>query len=272
MVALPSPVRCRNAAAASAARPWSSLACVLATCSVLHGTEPALARLPVSDTVVRVLDANSVKLERTGVVQLGGIVVPPRLPACFPYSPARALRLNLPANTRVDAEVIDRNGRAEAYVVRTRDRVLVNEALARGGWAQARKRAGPYEDQLRRAQELAQAEGVGLWQACDGPPAEDFVAEFEPLGGGGFEYGRSGPTAVAATPATPAAPPEKPSGTKRCSDFRDFEEAKRWYDAFYPQYGDVSLLDSDGDGVPCDGLPHTRKRELYQPKMPKPNR
>ena len=269
MVALPSSVRCTNAAA-SAARPWSSLACVLAACSVLHGTEPALA---VSDTVVRVLDANSIKLERTGVVQLGGIVVPPRLPACFPYSPARALKLNLPANTRVDAEIVDRNGRAEAYVVRTRDRVLVNEALARGGWAQARKRAGPYEAQLRRAQGMAQAEGVGLWQACDGPPAEEFVAEFEPLaGGGGFEYGRSGPTAVAATPATPAAPPEKPSGTKRCSDFRDFEDAKRWYDAFYVQYGDVNKLDSDGNGVPCDGLPHTRRRELYQPKMPKLSR
>ena len=107
--------------------------------------------------------------------------MPTRLPACFPYSPARALKLNLPANTRVDAEIVDRNGRAEAYVVRTRDRVLVNEALARGGWAQARKRAGPYEAQLRRAQEMAQAEGVGLWQACDGPPAEEFVAEFEQL-------------------------------------------------------------------------------------------
>ena len=59
-----------------------------------------------------------------------------------------------------------------------------------------------------------------------------------------------------------------PSGTKGCSSFRDYEEAKRWYDAYYPQFGDVAQLDTNGDGVLCGGLPHTIKPELFQPKAP----
>ena len=61
-----------------------------------------------------------------------------------------------------------------------------------------------------------------------------------------------------------------PSGTKGCSSFRDYEEAKRWYDAYYPQFGDVAQLDRDEDGIPCPGLPHTPNREKYLPKRPRP--
>jgi hypothetical protein len=40
-----------------------------------------------------------------------------------------------------------------------------------------------------------------------------------------------------------------------CSDFSTQSEAQRWFDAYFPHYGDVAKLDADDDGVPCESLP-----------------
>lgn len=56
--------------------------------------------------------------------------------------------------------------------------------------------------------------------------------------------------------------------TTGCSDFTTYKDALRWYEKFYPFYGDVAKLDRDGDGVPCPGLPHTRVAEKYRMKVP----
>ena len=64
----------------------------------------------------------------------------------------------------------------------------------------------------------------------------------------------SPPTPPPTTPATQPAGPSNPGDSKNCSDFASYSEAKAWYDTYYPAYGDVGRLDSDGDGIPCESL------------------
>lgn len=39
-----------------------------------------------------------------------------------------------------------------------------------------------------------------------------------------------------------------------CEDFESYDKAKKVYDACFGQYGDIHRIDSDGDGIPCEGL------------------
>ena len=48
--------------------------------------------------------------------------------------------------------------------------------------------------------------------------------------------------------------PENPGDTKNCGDFKDYAEAKAWFDTYYPYYGDVAKLDKDGNEIPCESL------------------
>lgn len=59
------------------------------------------------------------------------------------------------------------------------------------------------------------------------------------------------------TPTTKPAPqqPPNPGDTKNCSDFATYQEAKAWFDTYFPWYGDVAKLDGDGNGIPCESLP-----------------
>jgi hypothetical protein len=49
--------------------------------------------------------------------------------------------------------------------------------------------------------------------------------------------------------------PPNPGDAKDCGDFNAQAEAQAWFDLYYPLYGDVAHLDSDRDGVACEGLP-----------------
>ena len=62
-------------------------------------------------------------------------------------------------------------------------------------------------------------------------------------------------TTTSAPPATTAGVPDNPGNTKNCSDFSTYPEAKAWFDAYLPYYGDVARLDGDDDGEPCESLP-----------------
>ena len=59
------------------------------------------------------------------------------------------------------------------------------------------------------------------------------------------------------TPTTnpPTTKPSNPGDSKNCSDFATYAQAKAWFDKYYPYYGDVAGLDSDGDRKPCETLP-----------------
>lgn len=48
---------------------------------------------------------------------------------------------------------------------------------------------------------------------------------------------------------------ENPGDVKNCPDFKDYKEAKAWYDKYFPLYGDVARLDGDKNGIPCESLP-----------------
>ena len=96
-------------------------------------------------------------------------------------------------------------------------------------------------------------------------------AEFEPLeqtmetvwtDDGGKQVLRAAPSGEKGTP-------KNPGDIKGCSDFRTYEEALSWYEAYEPYYGDVAKLDRDGDGIPCPGLPHTTNQNVYRMKVPK---
>ena len=72
-------------------------------------------------------------------------------------------------------------------------------------------------------------------------------------------------TAAPTTAAPPAAPetttapapsaPANPGDSRNCGDFSTYADAKSWFDTYYPYYGDVARLDSDGDLEPCESLP-----------------
>lgn len=67
--------------------------------------------------------------------------------------------------------------------------------------------------------------------------------------------------ALGLTPITPPPPttsttiPPNPGDSVNCSDFATWAEAQAWFDLYYPYYGDVAQLDSDGDLTACESLP-----------------
>jgi hypothetical protein len=40
-----------------------------------------------------------------------------------------------------------------------------------------------------------------------------------------------------------------------CGDFNTHAEAQRWFETYYPYYGDIAGLDGDNDGIACETLP-----------------
>lgn len=51
--------------------------------------------------------------------------------------------------------------------------------------------------------------------------------------------------------------PVNPGDAVNCVDFRTQGDAQQWFDSYFPFFGDVGLLDEDGDGVPCESLPES---------------
>ncbi|KAG8464452.1 hypothetical protein KFE25_003515 [Diacronema lutheri] len=240
------------------------------------------------DRVVRVLDANAVKLEKSGVVRLAGASTPTvgGLPECFRFTPSAHLRRALPKGARVQVRVTDSARRLAVVTPHGRAggaaAPSVNEALVTGGWARA-TRVGVDDDALaealERAQASARASRVGLWVACDAShsPVEAVYEEVRAapavqpvdvtLGEG------DAPRTAASTPAALRGQfaVSRARAADRCGEYVFFEDAKRAYDAAPAR---LARLDSDGDGVPCGGLPHRpeiERRQLKAPVRPRPS-
>ena len=62
-------------------------------------------------------------------------------------------------------------------------------------------------------------------------------------------------TTTTTIPTTTTIIPDNPGDSKNCSDFETYQEAKSWFDTYFPYYGDVAGLDRDGDQEPCESLP-----------------
>lgn len=52
----------------------------------------------------------------------------------------------------------------------------------------------------------------------------------------------------------PPPPPANPGDSVNCGDFGTWREAQNWFDRYYPAYGDIARLDSDGDRIACETL------------------
>ena len=143
----------------------------------------------------------------------------------------------------------------------------INGELVRGGFARAKPYAPNtrYKADLKALEAEAKAAGRGLWGAC---------ADAAPTAGKGFDPARpaavvssTAKSAGARPPRTPAERKQQqqaealqnPGDVKNCADFATYEEAKAWFDRYYPAFGDVAKLDGNGDGRPCESLPQRRR-------------
>jgi len=70
----------------------------------------------------------------------------------------------------------------------------------------------------------------------------------------GWDRGITPPPPPAPTPPPPTRP-ANPGDTKNCGDFATQRQAQAWFDTYYPYYGDVARLDSDGNLIACESLP-----------------
>jgi endonuclease YncB( thermonuclease family) len=252
-----------------------------------------------SDEVVRIIDANTVKLQRNGLVTFAAVQTPSgyndsnfRFPDCMAKSPSSKIRQLLPPKTKVDVVFTDTNYAAGDTSNRPRPvlmeatrndkkHFLVNTELVREGFAKPSSKGGRssieailpgYNQELLQLQSEAREKGLGMFKSCDN--SEDVIAaddQFEPLDlTTEIRWGDDGGSVVLKekSKGNDNIPPSNPGDRRGCSDFSAFEDALRYYEFYYPFYGDVAKLDRDGDGIPCSGLPHTQNSAKYRIKKP----
>lgn len=232
------------------------------------------------DHTVRIVDANTLKLEKQGLVTLAGVQMPSpssgnfRFPSCFDKSPSYKLRQLVPPGTMVRVQTVAPTSSSTSapspalIVTDDGNHLLVNAVLVESGFARVKEKSAKQAETivpnlaqaLTELQKRAQTAHMGIYRTCgaeidnsenqDGITIE-VVAEFEPL-----------------QPEEPTVLPSNPGDRRNCADFETYEEALRYYEAFFPFYGDVARLDRDNDGVPCPGLPHTSNPDIYRMKVP----
>lgn len=242
------------------------------------------------DEVVRVIDANTVKLKRNGLITFAAVQTPSgynaqnfHFPDCMTKSPSSKLRQLLPEKTKVIVKFTDSEGgsRPRAALVEVeKSKVLINSELVREGFAksitrgrlQAEEILPGISKELSQLQDEAKRQGLGIFKICnDIDIASD--DQFEPMDRTTeIQWDEDGGkvTVIDNTKMTPSSsiPLKNPGDTRKCSDFKTYEDALRWYETYFPFYGDVAKLDRDGDGVPCSGLPHTQDKARYRIKKP----
>jgi micrococcal nuclease len=130
--------------------------------------------------VERIVDGDTIVVAGDETVRLIGIDTPetkdPRRPVqCFGAEATRRITELIPAGEAVvlvrDVSDADRYGRTLAYVYRERDRLFVNAAMVRDGYAAASTYPPDVEhaDEFRTLERSARESGRGLWSACGGP-------------------------------------------------------------------------------------------------------
>lgn len=243
------------------------------------------------DEVVRVIDQNTVKLKRNGLVSFAAVQTPSgyasnfQFPACMTKSPSSKVRQLLPPKKIVGVRFIENSKSSSrprtALIVIDNGTLLVNSELVRSGFAKPISRGRDaceailpgFTQQLVACQKEAQKNKIGIYTDCNLQNQDDMIAsdnQFEPL-----EYtvetqwGHDGGEQVLRKRKGAAnEPPANPGDAKGCSDFEYYEDALRWFETYQPFYGDVAKLDPDRDGVPCPGLRHTPDQSRYRMKVP----
>ena len=221
------------------------LAALLGAATTTLPSRPARA---ATDVVVRVMDADRVKLERAGVVRLAGVRTPTRdVPVCYNREPGVKTRGMLSRGAKVEVEI---DGGDADIVVGGKS---VSETLVREGYAYAtprrrRESDGDYlASVLAEAQEAAKRDQRGLWRPCGGASPVVPVATFDDID---FQP----------TPTKDYG--DAPTKYKSCAEFEFYEDALAIFERAPESVR--KRLDRDGDGVPCPGLPHTTDQERYR--------
>jgi len=261
------------------------------------------------DIVKRVVDASTIQLEKSGYISLEsvrGVGSTYTLPDCFDKAPSYKLKQLLKKGTVIRLvnleEIMNNNNDIDTtiskssssssstprlWIIRDSDNLLVNEELIRSGFALVRKGSKTTPsyiiNDLSKLEKLSKERGRGIYTSCADPErVEDdisgssiqtanFVAEFEELDTVETEYKDDGGKVVVRRREKTPTKPSNPGDIKGCSDFDNYEESLKWYETYFPYYGDVAKLDRNFDGVPCPGLPHTSVAEKYRMKVPNNN-
>jgi hypothetical protein len=215
----------------------------------------------LSDRVVRVMeDTTIIKLEKTGLVSLAGIQFPKKYTSnasCPTRTTSTYTKLQqlLPPNTAVRVyPVTEKDDRGIRKVLLFRSNSNQDNPLTSIQTQLLLRKYATVRD--FDVATLFSPELEDEWRRAEDQPSINcqFMIETE------FESLRPS--------VSPMAPPKNPGDSKGCSDFATYEDALRWYERYFPYYGDVAQLDRDQDGVPCPGLPHTSDSELYRRKVP----
>ena len=205
-----------------------------------------LASSAAAEQVVRVKDGDSLVVASAGRevdVRLAGIDAPElRQPR---GSEARAALESMVGGREVTLQLVggDAYRRVVAHVLV--DGVDVNAELVRRGLAWVPRRYSP-EPALVRVEHEAQAAGRGLW--ADPQPTPPWV--WRKNGRSKARAARQKPTGTAVALAATAPMPRVQCGTKRyCREMTSCAEAKA-----YLRQCDLTGMDGDQDGVPCEKL------------------
>jgi len=219
-----------------------------ALCLLVASPRHSLAAESAVDEVTSVIDGDTVKLAKFGRCRLIGVNTPETVspkqkegapPDCYGPEASALTKQLVPPGTQVrvelDAGPTDRYGRELVYLYRVQDNMFVNAELMKQGVARHMKVAPNtrYDNLFVQLEQEAAAAGRGLWKACPRKAAG------------------APDTGVSATAVLVEA---GPGDSKNCKDFASYQEAKAWFDTYFPLYGDVAKLDGDGDGQPCEGL------------------
>jgi endonuclease YncB( thermonuclease family) len=262
------------------------------------------------DLVVRVVDGNTIKLQRRGLVSLAAIQTPSSsysgaFPDCMTYTPASKLKQLLPPDTKVHLILLPSSNELNTKdkqhgVLRPKvllflppnkdekDNKFVNLELVRVGMAKPSPRGLREAEmivpglttELERMNEQAKIQNIGMYQTCQtnkGSYSQDTFhdefndeLQFEPI------PQQSMQTQYTYNPYLDTnshpTPPKNPGDTKQCSDFTTYEDALSWFEYYQPYYGDVAKLDRNMDGIPCSGLPHIKNSERYRMKVSSTNK
>jgi micrococcal nuclease len=182
-------------------------------------------------------------------IRLDGIDCPEKRQAFGTEARAFAAERALGKQVQVRVFDTDRYGRLIGEVILPGG-LSLNEELIAAGLAWWYRRYAPGNQRLAFLEREARKLNLGLW-AQDGP-----VAPWD------WRRGKRSPFPAAAEKAEKTGKDDDPAlrydpfGPDRdCGDFRSQEEAQRFFEAAGGPEKDPHRLDSDGDGIACEGLP-----------------
>jgi micrococcal nuclease len=199
----------------------------------------ATTTTPLYD-VVKVIDGDTLRVHKDG-----DETVDPRRPMeCFGKEASGKAKQIL-SGTRIHIEmdssqgVLDKYGRTLAYVF-LEDGTNFNEYMIREGYAYEYTYHLPYKYQLqfKEAERKARVLGKGLWAdgACGMKNVSALIAP-------AYSATTSGKNYVCN------------KNTYNCSNFSTQHEAQAVFEACGGSANDIHKLDSDNDGIVCEGLP-----------------